>query len=133
MSDTIEPDAEQVLDTRSPSVTREEIEACADEATLAAWYRGYVDCSDQLKAFIDGLSFAGVAEQSWLRRAGGKLGYWNLSRHWIENRMLSLGFNPPYPPKDPRNRTIRALQVTVERLKKALHQAGVAEPAEVRA
>jgi hypothetical protein len=131
MHDTV-PSADQALEARSPSVTRDEIAACADEATLAAWYLAYLDCSDELRAFIDGLSYAGVADEDWLRRAGGKLAYWNLTRHWIENRMLVLGFTPPWPPKDPRARTIRAMEGTIARLRKALDKAGIPLPAEVR-
>ncbi|MBA3053636.1 MAG: hypothetical protein FP826_01565 [Sphingomonadales bacterium] len=101
-------------------VTRDDIEACADEAVLAGWFAAYGETIEELKAFVEGFRFTGSADPDWLRRSGGKLGYLTLTRRRIERRMLTLGFTPPWSPRDPRSVLIRRLEGEVARLRRLL-------------
>jgi hypothetical protein len=125
-------DEDLILQRRPDTPTRSEIDLCGSEAQLGRWFRQAHERIGELEAYVEGYRFTGTVDADWLRRAGGQLGHQRLTARWIEARMLRLRMVPPYPPRDPRKRTIAALQGTLERYKKAMRQAGVAVPTEVQ-
>ena len=104
---------------------REMIEGCSDDAQLAVWFTSRVEISADIRAMIDGLLFAEAGDPAWLHRAGTKLGYLRIEGRRIEQRMLALGFAPPYPLRDPRFERLRMLEGKVERMTKELRKAGI--------
>lgn len=104
-------------------LSRDQIEGCADEAQLAAWFTAVNDKIDHIGAFCAGYREADYVDEDWRRRAGGKLGYLRLTLRWIERRMLSLDMSPPWPPTDPRVREVRNLERQNKTLKGELAEA----------
>jgi hypothetical protein len=103
-------------------LSRAEIEIETNEATLAGWYILTLDTADrisvQLKAFIE----AETATDEWRHRAGAMLARCKLAMRWIERRMLTLGFMPPYPPNDPRARDITRLTEEKRKLERKVFE-----------
>lgn len=80
-----------------------------NEITLSRWYQTMFDLHQHIKAHCDGYREAGIEDNDWFRRTGGKIAYLKLGMRRIEARMLTLGFTPPYQPTDPRAIEIRQL------------------------
>ncbi len=104
---------------------RAAIDRCTDHGELAAIFAGANEQYLGLREDVDCFSFAGTADGDWLRRAGGRMSHLTKIRRWSEWRLLALGGEVPWPPGDPRNRKIRALEANVIRLKGLLRAAGL--------
>lgn len=113
------------LDDRSEQVDRSDIDACNCERQLSEWYRSMHETEQKIRAFVDSYRFVGRAEDEWLDRAGGKLAFLRIGKRWVEERMLGLGFEPPYPQQDGRNQTIRGLEKRNKKLKQILREHGI--------
>ena len=113
-------------DFRELNLSKEIVGAVTDEATLADWYTALGDKHLEVSSFARGYQEAGVEDDDYYRRTGGVLAFCKIAMKWIENRMLSLGQRPPYPPTDPRTREIQRL---TEKVKKLSAQAGIQEAA----
>lgn len=102
------------------------IEACTDEAQLAAWYINTEELICRIRDDVEAFRFVGTADPDWLRRSGGKLSRLRTALRWVERHMVMLGMYVPYPPTDPRKRQLRELEEVVRKLRNALKQQGVA-------
>lgn len=116
---------DHALDDRSEQIDRSDIDACTCERQLSEWYNSMYETEQKIRSFVDSYRFVGRAEDAWLDRAGGKLAFLRIGKRWVEERMLLLGFEPPYPPQDGRNQMIRGLEKKVKKLKQMLRDHGV--------
>jgi hypothetical protein len=96
-------------------LSKEIVAAVSDLPTLCGWYETLTEKSMQVSSFVSAFRHAQVDDDDWYRRSAGKLGFCNVGLKWVEQRILQLGGEPPYPLADPRNKQIRIL---LERVKK---------------
>lgn len=100
-----------------------EIVEQANVATLLDWFAALQEQTMQLKQFITAFKFADVHDEEQAARRASALAFYSIAQRWIENRLLSLGIEPPYPPTDGRNATIRKLEVTIKDLQREVRDA----------
>ncbi len=97
-------------------LSREIIAAMSDVDTLCHWYRSLTGKIMEMKEFVAAYRFAQVEDDDFYRRTAGKLGYCGVGMKLVEQRILELGGEPPYPLADSRNKQLRLLSEQVKKL-----------------
>lgn len=117
------------------AATRAEIDAISDSETLGELFERHNEQAEEIHHFLNArrIGMGEHVDKVWMRKASDRIAYLTRAAHWIEKRMLRLGFQPPYSPTDPRARELRALNERVVILKNALRKAGLPIPGEEQA
>lgn len=110
---TVQFESDDLVDI---DLSREMIAVMADADTLCHWYATLTTKIMEVKEFVSAHRFAGVEDDDWYRRTAGKLGYWGVGLRLVEQRILELGGEPPYPLADPRNKQLREMSLRIKKL-----------------
>lgn len=111
---------------------REDVEDCKNVETLLAWHTECYEVADSARSQIEARNLSGTADQDWLYRASDKLAIVMTCARRIERRLAALGADMPTTRDNAEQRTIRRLRGQIKDLRKALRDAGVADPTEGR-
>lgn len=101
---------------------RREIETSTSQQDLVGWYLLALDTADVISVQLYAFTEAGTAKDEWRYRAGSMLARCKLAMRWIERRLLTLGFTPPYAPNDPRSKEITRLIAENRKLERKVYQ-----------
>lgn len=111
---------------------REDVEDCKNPETLNHWHTECYEVADMTRSQIEARTLAGIAEPDWLHRATDKLAIVMTVARRVERRLAVLGEDLPTTRDNAEQRTIRRLRGQIKDLRKALRDAGVADPTEGR-
>ncbi|MDK8188407.1 MULTISPECIES: hypothetical protein [Sphingomonas] len=103
-----------------PNLSRAFINAQTDGKKLAGWYAAIDEKAWEMQEFLRAKELAGLDVEA----AAGKLAYTKMALRWVEARLVTLGYEVPFPPHNPLKREIGNLHKRITRLKQQVRDLG---------
>lgn len=112
-------------ETESFEIEIDDIEKEDCLITLCSWYGQALETIEEIKDNVTFQKESGTARDGWIHRCGMKIAYLKKGARALEQRILSLGGQPPYPLNDGRAKHIRNLENKLNRAKALLAANGI--------
>ncbi|GAM01887.1 hypothetical protein [Sphingomonas parapaucimobilis] len=103
-----------------PDLSRSFVNAQTDGLLLAGWYTAIEEKASEMQEFLRAKEIAGLDVDA----AAGKLAYTKMALRWVEARLVTLGYDVPFPPHNPLKREIGNLHKRINRLKQQVRDLG---------